>query len=94
MEGSRRITGIWHCLAIRMLTLSIVSDLFRYKSSSYGNLEEIVSECGLTVNIPKTKLLVAGGDETDVQPIFIKEVIKAVTNFRYRTHSTLRPLQL
>ena len=47
------------------------------------NLEKIVLEWGLTVNIPSTKLAVAGSDETDVQPIFIgEEVIKAVTNFR------------
>lgn len=36
------------------------------------------------MNIPKTKLLIAGGDETDMQLIFIgKEAIEAVTNFRY-----------
>ena len=46
-------------------------------------LEEVVLERGLMVKIPKTKVLVAGRDETDVQPICIGEVIKAVTNFRY-----------
>ena len=36
------------------------------------------------MSIPKTKVLVAGGGEEDVQPIHIRgEVIEAVTDFRY-----------
>ena len=51
---------------------------------SAHTLDEVVSEWGLAMSIPKTKVLVAGGGEGDVQPIhIIGEVIEAVTDFRY-----------
>ena len=49
-------------------------------------LVEVLSEWGLTMSFPKTKLLVAGAScgEEDLQPIHIGgETIEAVSSFRY-----------
>ena len=49
-------------------------------------LSEVTSEWGLTMSMPKTKLLIAGVPcvEEDLQPINIRgETIKAVSDFRY-----------
>ena len=48
-------------------------------------LDEVTSEWGLTVSLPKTKLLVVGASvEEDLQPISIRdEFIEVVSEFRY-----------
>ncbi len=49
-------------------------------------LDEVTAEWGLTVSLPKTKLLVVNGtcDSGDLQPITIRgESIEVVSNFRY-----------
>ena len=49
-------------------------------------LVEVLSEWGLTMSFPKTKLLVAGAScgEEDLQPIHIRgETIEAVSSFRH-----------
>ena len=49
-------------------------------------LEEVTSEWGLTVSVPKTKLLVADVhcEETDLQPIYTRGgATEAVTEFKY-----------
>ena len=49
MEGSRRITGIWHCLSeCRLSVLSLTC----FGTKAALNLEEIVSELGLMVKRP------------------------------------------
>ena len=51
-------------------------------------LEEVTSEWGLTVSVPKTKLLVADVhcEETDLQPIYTRGgATEAVTEFKSLT---------
>ena len=50
-------------------------------------LDVVTSEWGLSVSVPKTKLMVAGAqneDQEDIQPICIKgEAVEVVSAFRY-----------